>query len=194
MRAAPDDAPVDSPAPAPPVAAFVAPVAPPTALATPAPATPAPATPASPAPTAAASDYIDPFDDLVADVASAIEASVPTWRVRIGEAAARWQADGVGTAVLERALRLTQPPDVDGLLSAFAVAVGRLRALEREASALDPRAAGHDVFRDPARAAEAQALVESLRRARPARAPLHVDAECWVAEWPDVVSLLVEEA
>ncbi|MGZ8377380.1 MAG: hypothetical protein ACXWZS_06410 [Gemmatirosa sp.] len=148
----------------------------------------------APAPVPASAHFIDPFDDLVADVASAIESSVPTWRVRIGEAAARWQAEGVGTAVLERALRLTQPPDVDGLLSAFAAAIGRLRGLEREAVAIDPGLAGREVFRDPARAAEAQALVESLRRARPARAPLHVDPECWVAEWPDVVALLVEDA
>jgi hypothetical protein len=171
MRVAPDEAPIDTSAMA---------------------RVPAPAP--APARLSVESHFIDPFDDLVADVASAIESSVPTWRVRIGEAAARWQAEGVGTAVLERALRLTQPPDVDGLLSAFAAAVGRLRALEHEAAAIDPSVAGRDLFRDPARAAEAQALVESLRRVRPARAPLHVDPECWVAEWPDVVALLVEDA
>ena len=147
-----------------------------------------PTTEAVPAP------FVDPFDDLVADVASAIESSVPTWRVRIGEAAARWQAEGIATGVLERALRLTQAPDVDGLLGAFAQAVGRLRALEREATALDASVAGRDVFRDPARTAEAVALVERLRKPRPARAPLHVDPEVWVSEWPDVVALLVEEA
>ena len=148
----------------------------------------------SPAPVAPSAHFVDPFDDLVADVASAIESSMPSWRVQIGEAAARWQADGIATAVLERALRLTQAPDVDGLLAAFAAAVGKLRALEREAVALDASVAGRDVFRDPARTAEALALVEKLRRPRPARAPLHVDPEVWVAEWPDVVALLVEDA
>jgi len=148
----------------------------------------------SAAPAAPSAHFVDPFDDLVADVASAIESSMPSWRVQIGEAAARWQAEGIATAVLERALRLTQAPDVDGLLAAFAAAVGRLRALEREAVAVDPTVAGRDVFRDPARTAEAVALVEKLRRPRPARAPLHVDPEVWVGEWPDVVALLVEDA
>jgi hypothetical protein len=134
----------------------------------------------------------DDFADLVADVASAIATSVPSWRVQIGEAAARWQAEGIATGVLERALRLTQAPDVDGLLSAFAAAVARLRALEREAAAADPSVAGQAVFRDPARTAEAQAMVDALRRARPARPPVRIDAESWVADWPDVVGLLVE--
>ncbi|GLC26470.1 hypothetical protein [Roseisolibacter agri] len=150
--------------------------------------------PAAPAAAALSPAFVDPFDDLVADVASAIESSVPSWRVRIGEAAARWQGEGIATGVLERALRLTQAPDVDGLLGAFTQAVARLRALEREAIALDPSVAGRDVFHDPARTAEAVALVERLRRPRPARAPLHVDPEVWVAEWPDVIALLVEEA
>jgi hypothetical protein len=134
-------------------------------------------------------DLADDFADLVADVASAIATSVPGWRVRIGEATARWQAEGIATGVLERALRLTQAPDVDGLLTAFSGAVARLRALEREASLVDPSAAGQAVFRDPARTVEAQALVETLRRARP---PLRVDAESWVSDWPDVIGLLVE--
>lgn len=183
MRVAPDDTTAETPdapaAPAPVVAPVVArPPAPPPA--------PAPVASTSPA-------FVDPFDDLVADVASAIASSVPSWRVQVGEAAARWQAEGIATGVLERALRLTQAPDVDGLLAAFAAAVGRLRSLEREAVALDASVAGRDVFRDPARAAEAQALVEALRRPRPpARPPLRVDAESWVADWPDVVALLIE--
>jgi hypothetical protein len=132
------------------------------------------------------------FDDLVADVASAITASVPPWRVRLGEAAARWQGEGIATGVIERALRLEKAPDVDGLLSAFAAAVGRLRALAREAAALDPTLGAHDAFHDPARLLEAQALLERARRPRAAapRPALRVDAEVWVAQWPDVVGLL----
>jgi hypothetical protein len=158
---------------------------------------PAPAP--SPAPSVATAstttgslDLADDFADLVADVASAIATSVPGWRVQIGEAAARWQAEGIATGVLERALRLTQAPDVDGLLTAFSGAVARLRALEREASILDRSVAGQAVFRDPARTIEAQALVAALRRTGPARRPVRVDAESWVSDWPDVVGLLVE--
>ena len=135
----------------------------------------------------------DPFADLVADVASAITSSVPSWRVRIGEAAARWQEQGIATAVLERALRLAQAPDVDGLLAAFTAAVARLRALEAEAVALDRSVAGHEVFRDPSRAPEAESLVVRLRRERDARGALRLDPETWVEEWPDVLALIVEE-
>jgi hypothetical protein len=152
-----------------------------------------PAAPAPPAPApAAAHDLGDAlFDDLVADVASAIASSVPPWRVRLGEAAARWQGEGIATAVLERALRLEKEPDVDGLLAAFAQAVARLRALAREAAALDPALAGHDAFRDPARMAEAQALAQRAAEPRPsAHPPFRVDPEVWVACWPDVVGLL----
>jgi hypothetical protein len=156
------------------------------------PSAPAPAPTVTPTTTTGAFDLADDFADLVADVASAIATSVPGWRVQIGEAAARWQAEGIATGVLERALRLTQAPDVDGLLGAFSAAVARLRALEREASAIDPSIAGQSVFRDPARAVEAQALVDRLRRERPARPPIRVDAESWVAEWPDVIGLMVE--
>jgi hypothetical protein len=164
------------------------PTAPPAAPAHAAP----PAPPASPAAAPPASDAGDAlFDDLVADVASAIASSVPPWRVRLGEAAARWQGEGIATAVLERALRLEKAPDVDGLLAAFAQAVARLRALAREATALDPALSGHEAFRDPARMAEAQALVERALRPRPsARPPFRVDPEVWVACWPDVVGLL----
>ena len=148
--------------------------------------------PATPTMSTGPLELADDVADLVADVASAIATSVPGWRVRIGEAAARWQAEGIATGVLERALRLAQAPDVDGLLAAFSAAVARLRALEREASAVDPSVAGKAVFRDPARTTEAQTLVDALRRARPARPPVRVDAESWVADWPDVVGLLVE--
>jgi hypothetical protein len=114
------------------------------------------------------------FADLLAEVASAIAQSVPPWRVRLGEAVARWQAEGVRTTILERALQLDGAPDVDGLLATFDAAVSRLRALERRAARLDATAAGGSAFRDPARLREAEALVARLERAaRPetARAP-----------------------
>lgn len=156
---------------------------------------PVPAPRVSDAPTQGSG--FDLFEDLVADVASAIASSVPPWRVRIGEATARWQAAGVATTVLERALRLQQAPDVDGLLAAFEQAVARLRALEIEARRLDATLGGHAMFRDPARVAEAQAAVDALLRGRAERAgrpPFRVDPESWVREWPDVVGLLVDAA
>jgi hypothetical protein len=138
------------------------------------------------------SDAAD-FADLLADVATAIGSSVPPWRVRLGEAVARWQAEGVTCAVLERALQLPQEPDVDGLLATFGAAVARLRALERQAVAHDAGSAGAAVFRDPARLREAEAHVGRVAAA-PRAVPLHLDPEQWVLAWPDVAALLVEEA
>jgi hypothetical protein len=114
------------------------------------------------------------FASFLDEVAREVEAHVDPWRVRVGEAVARWQAEDVATAVLERALALPAEPDVDGLLATFAAAVGRLRTLEGEAAAHDPSLRGHAAFRDPARLAEAQALVQRAVRAsaRPPRAPL----------------------
>lgn len=138
----------------------------------------------------------DDFASFLADVAREVEAHVDPWRVRLGEVVARWQAEGVRTDVLERALRLPAEPDVDGLLATFAAAVARLRACERDATALDPSLAGHPAFRDPARVPEAQALVVRARRgasAVAAVAALDLDPEVFVVEWPDVGALLVEE-
>ena len=135
----------------------------------------------------------DDFAGLLADVADAIVCSVPPWRVRLGEAVARWQGEGVDTAVLQRALALAAPPDVDGLLATFEGAVARLRALEREAAALDPAQAGAPRFRDPARLREAHDAVAALRAGAPRPRPaLRPDPELWVEEWPDVAALLVE--
>ena len=146
---------------------------------------------AEPPPPAASAGVDDAFAGLLVEVALAIEASVPPWRVRLGEAVARWQADGVATAVLERALRLAEPPDVDGLLEAFASAVARLRGLAAEAADLDPALAAHPAFGDPTRVAEAAALVAARRAAR-ALGVERIDRECWVDTWPDTASLLVE--
>jgi chromosomal replication initiation ATPase DnaA len=94
------------------------------------------------------------------------------WRVRLGEAAARWAEDGFAPAVLERAMRLPKEPDVDGLLSTFAAAADRLRLLEQQAAAVDPSLRGAPAFRDPERIAEATALVErALAASEPPPAP-----------------------
>ena len=62
----------------------------------------------------------DDFASFLAEVAREVEAHVDPWRVRLGAVVARWQAEGVRTDVLERALRLPAAPDVDGLLATFA--------------------------------------------------------------------------
>lgn len=157
------------------------------------------APPLAAAPPASDVDFADFLDEVAREVAVHAE----PWRLRLGEAAARWSGEGFVVDVIERALRLASAPDVDALLATFGGAVERLRALAAEA-----REAGVDVatsppFADPRRVAEAEALVAEARAAAEARqvpnaapgraAVALVDAETWVLRWPDVADLLVEE-
>jgi len=102
------------------------------------------------------------YESFLADVASAVGDAVEPWRARIAEALAAWSAAGYRVDVLERAMRLPGPPDVDGLLATFALAADHLASLERRARAVDPALGGDAVFRDPERVADAEALVERV--------------------------------
>ncbi len=100
------------------------------------------------------------FDTFVQEVSTAVVEQVEEWRVRLADAAARWRAEGISVAVLDRALQLRESPDVDGLLATFGAAVEYLRDLERQGSAADTALSGHTIFRDPERVKEAHALVQ----------------------------------
>ncbi len=104
-------------------------------------------------------DTID-YDTFVQEVATAVVEQVEEWRVRLADAAARWRAEGISVAVLDRALQLREAPDVEGLLATFGAAVEYLRDLERQGSAADTTLSGHAIFRDPERVKEAHALVQ----------------------------------
>lgn len=96
------------------------------------------------------------YEGFLAGVLEEVENHIEPWRVRLGEAVARWHGEGFNVAVLERAMALPTAPDVDGLLGAFSKAVERLRDLERQACSIDPTAAGNPAFRDPEGIAAAQ--------------------------------------
>jgi chromosomal replication initiation ATPase DnaA len=100
------------------------------------------------------------FDTFVQEVSTAVVEQVEEWRVRLADAAARWRAEGISVAVLDRALQLRESPDVDGLLATFSAAVEYLRDLERQGSAADTTLSGNTIFRDPERVKEAHALVQ----------------------------------
>ena len=100
------------------------------------------------------------FQSFLSDVATVVARQVEPWKVRLGEAVAYWNGEGYRTAVLERAMTLPAPPDLDGLLGTFAAAVDRLVALEAVVTQVDPELAGTDVFRDPERVAEAERVAE----------------------------------
>lgn len=100
------------------------------------------------------------FHSFLTDIAQAVAQHVEPWKIRLGEVIATWRAEGVSTAVLERALDLPQAPDVDGLVATFTSAVEHLRALEAELASIDPGAVHPDVFRDPERVREAEEIVD----------------------------------
>ena len=100
------------------------------------------------------------YDTFVQEVATAVVEQVEEWRVRLADAAARWRAEGISVAVLDRALQLREAPDVDGLLATFGAAVEYLRDLERQGSAADSSLSGHAIFRDPERVKEGHAMVQ----------------------------------
>ena len=96
---------------------------------------------------------------FLSDVANVVAQNVEGWKVSLSEAIAYWQGEGYRTAVIERALSMKKAPDIEGLLAMYSAAVDKLRALETEATALDPALGGHEAFRDPERVKEAQELV-----------------------------------
>lgn len=100
------------------------------------------------------------YEGFLADVLHEVEARVEPWRVRIGEVVAVYRTDGWNVGVLERAMKLPQPPDVDGLLRAYAAAVEHMRGLEAQAAAVDPALRGHAVFRNVEAIPAARALVQ----------------------------------
>ncbi len=112
------------------------------------------------------------FESFLGDIQVVVQQHVESWRGRLREAIAFWQAEGFRTDVLERALDLPRAPDVAGLTATFAAAVDHLRNLERQARQVDPSLVGHPVFRDPERMGEAEDLVErALAGDSPAQGP-----------------------
>ena len=112
------------------------------------------------------------FESFLGDIQVVVQQHVESWRGRLREAIAYWQAEGFRTGVLERALDLPRAPDVAGLTATFTAAVEHLRNLERQARQVDPSLVGHPVFRDPERMTEAEDLVErALTGGTPAKGP-----------------------
>lgn len=107
------------------------------------------------------------FESFLSDVQVVVQAHVESWRGRLKEAIAYWQAEGFRTGVLERALDLPRAPDVAGLTATFTAAVEHLRNLERQVRQADPSLVGHPVFRDPERMEEAEDLVEHALAGEP---------------------------
>lgn len=112
---------------------------------------------------AAAGGALD-FQSFLTDIASAVAEHVEGWKSRVAQAVTGWKNAGYRTQSLERLLdEPAEPANFDALLRGFGAAVKRLKDLESEAVAADPALAGHDVFRDPERLRDAQAMVQRAR-------------------------------
>ena len=102
----------------------------------------------------------DDFDSFLADVTSAVQQHVESWKARVSEAVAYWAGEGYRTHMLERVLSASKPPNVEGLIETFTKAIEQLKALEERATAIDPSLGGNAIFRDPEQVAQAADLVE----------------------------------
>lgn len=115
------------------------------------------------------------YEGFLADVTEVVETRVEKWRIHLGEACTYWRSEGYDTSVLERAMSLSEPPDVNGLLATFTAAIEHLQALEVQAIALDPALRGKPAFKNPATIQDAQLLVDrALASAVPLPAPLPI--------------------
>ena len=119
-----------------------------------------PETPSAPARRSSGGGAGGEYASFLSDIASAVAASVEPWKTRLAEAIAYWRGEGFRTGVLERAMQLGAAPDVDALLGTFTAAVEHMRQLERHAASLDPLLGGNEVFLEPERVDDAEALVD----------------------------------
>ncbi|HXY31325.1 MAG TPA: DnaA/Hda family protein [Gemmatimonadaceae bacterium] len=102
------------------------------------------------------------FASFLSDLSEVVAQHIDTWRVRVVEAMTYWHQLGYATAMLERTLEGTEEPDVEALLSRYEAAIARLRALEQEATGINPSLAAAEVFKDPERVGEAELIVARM--------------------------------
>ncbi|HJQ21134.1 MAG TPA: DnaA/Hda family protein [Gemmatimonadaceae bacterium] len=99
------------------------------------------------------------FDSFVTGVATTVAQQIDPWKVKVAEAVTYWKGEGYRTRQLELLLENAGPKaDFEGALREYFAAIERLQQLEDQAAAVDPSLTTNDVFRDPERVADAEAL------------------------------------
>ena len=113
------------------------------------------------------------FSSFVTDIASAVAEHIDPWKIKVAEAVAYWSGEGYRTGLLERLLQDAGPnTDFEGALTSYLEGIERLRLLEGQATAIDPALGANEVFRDPARLAEAEEFAaRALQGAAPPPGP-----------------------
>ena len=92
------------------------------------------------------------YSAFISDLAAVVTEQLDESRQRLADAIAQWTEAGYRTAALEGAPR----GEEDDAIEAFERAVERLRELEANAAAADPKLVGAELFRDPERLEEAE--------------------------------------
>ncbi len=104
----------------------------------------------------------DEFSSFLSSLSNAVADHLEPWKTRLGEAITYWHQLGYRTDALERELEREDITDPEGIVRAFEAGVNRLRTLSREATAVRPELESDQLFRDPERLTEAEALVAGL--------------------------------
>jgi chromosomal replication initiation ATPase DnaA len=107
--------------------------------------------------------------EAVAGAGAGAPAEAVTADSRLRDAAEKWRREGFRTRRLDGALEAAgEGAALDSLLRAFEDDIGRLKEIEAEIRAVEPRTADRstDVLRDPDRRSEAEALLEAVRKRR----------------------------
>jgi chromosomal replication initiation ATPase DnaA len=107
--------------------------------------------------------------EAVAGAGAGAPAEAVTADRRLRDAAEKWRREGFRTRRLDGALEAAgEGAALDSLLRAFEDDIGRLKEIEAEIRAVEPRTADRstDVLRDPDRRSEAEALLEAVRKRR----------------------------
>ncbi len=114
----------------------------------------------------------DEFGSFLSEISTTVARQLEQWRVRLGEAIARWEGEGYRVARLRDLFEDPGERDVEQEVERFETDIERLRLLAAEAEAIDPSVAGDPAFRDPDRVAEVEKLVAAAREgATPLPAP-----------------------
>lgn len=115
----------------------------------------------------------DEFSDFLSDLTATLEARVEEWRMRVRDAAARYEAEGLVAARLRRLAEAAEPPvEAEEALERFHADAERLAGIRAEVAQLAPELAERAVLRDPDQLAAAEAVLEEARyRTAPLPAP-----------------------
>ncbi len=103
------------------------------------------------------------FNHFLTGLQATVTEQVEGWKTEIQNAISEWSGRGYDTTSLEALLVQEVPAATEAAVRAFEEQIERLRGLEAEVAAVDPKAARNPAFKSPARIKEAEELVREAR-------------------------------